>query len=318
MTLDFFGLLGAIAPVFVVIGAGMVMRRVRWLTAQADDTLLRLGINFLFPCLIADTILGNPRMVGAQNVLIPPLLGFAGACAGFLVAALVARLLRLSSPSGRSFTFTAGLQNYGYIPLPVVVALFPRETAGVLFTHNLGVEIALWTVGIWMLSGQGGRAAWRKILNPPICALLVSMLLNALNASAWLPAFATSAIHLIGQSAIPLLLLLTGATLADLLVREQREGLGARPLVLVMANFVRMAAVPLVILAAARWLPLTRELRQVLVVQAAMPSAMMPIILARHYGANSALAVGIVISTTLLGLLTIPAWLRFGLWWVGV
>ena len=65
-------------------------------------------------------------------------------------------------------------------------------------------------------------------------------------------------------------------------------------------------------------LPLTRELQQIVVVQAAMPTAMLPIILARLHGADSALALGIVITTTAISLLTIPAWLHFGAWWVGI
>ena len=39
---------------------------------------------------------------------------------------------------------------------------------------------------------------------------------------------------------------------------------------------------------------------------------------ARLYGADSALALGIVITTTAIGLVTIPAWLHFGSWWVGM
>ena len=72
------------------------------------------------------------------------------------------------------------------------------------------------------------------------------------------------------------------------------------------------------ILAAAKWLPLSIELKRVLVVQAAMPAGLMPIIIARHYGGQPLTAVQIVLGTTILALLTIPLWLRVGLAWVGV
>jgi predicted permease len=72
------------------------------------------------------------------------------------------------------------------------------------------------------------------------------------------------------------------------------------------------------ILAAAKWLPLSIELKRVLVVQAAMPAGVMPIIIARHYGGQPLTAVQIVLGTTILALLTIPLWLRVGLAWVGV
>ena len=165
MELNFLSLLGVVAPVFAVIAAGVGLRRIGWLTAEADQSLLRVSMNFLYPCLIADKSLGNALLARADNVLVPPVLGFASIVLGLAVAALVARMLHLPGPSARAFAFTTALQNWGYLPLPIVLVLFPEDTLGVLFTFNFGVEIALWTAGIWLLSGQRGRDAWRHILN---------------------------------------------------------------------------------------------------------------------------------------------------------
>jgi predicted permease len=54
----------------------------------------------------------------------------------------------------------------------------------------------------------------------------------------------------------------------------------------------------------------------VLVVQAAMPAAVFPIVLARHYGGQPLVAVQVVLATTALGLLVIPLWLSLGLAWI--
>jgi predicted permease len=90
-------------------------------------------------------------------------------------------------------------------------------------------------------------------------------------------------------------------------------------LILMMVMMPTMSAIfPMLILAAAKWLPLSIELKRVLVVQAAMPAGLMPIIIARHYGGQPLTAVQIVLGTTILALLTIPLWLRVGLAWVGV
>jgi predicted permease len=90
------------------------------------------------------------------------------------------------------------------------------------------------------------------------------------------------------------------------------------PRITLLACVVRLGVLPLLILAAAKWLPLSIELKRVLVVQAAMPAGVVPIIVARHYGGQPLTAVQIVLGTTALGLLTIPLWLRVGLAWVGV
>jgi malate permease and related proteins len=55
------------------------------------------------------------------------------------------------------------------------------------------------------------------------------------------------------------------------------------------------------------------ELKQVLVVEAGMPSAVLPIVLARHYGGAPGTALRIALSTSLLALVTLPLWISFGL-----
>ena len=49
-----------------------------------------------------------------------------------------------------------------------------------------------------------------------------------------------------------------------------------------------------------------------------MPCAMVPVVLTRLYKADSATAVRLVLTTTILGLLTIPLWLRIGAHIVGL
>jgi predicted permease len=312
--LNFLSLLEAVAPVFVIIGAGYALRRLRWLTPEADHSLLRVGVNVLYPCLIADSILGNPMLAEASNLIVPPLIGFGTVLLGFVLAALVARLMRLPPATGRSFTFTTGLYNYGYLPIPLVQAFYDRNTLGVLFTHNLGVEIALWTVGVWLLSGEPARGAWKQFFNVPIVAIVASAALNFSGAHSLIPKFFSQSMHMLGQSAIPLALLLTGATLGDLASGERTTG---RMSALVAANVLRLGILPLVFLLLAKHAPVSVELQRIIIIQAAMPAAMIPIILAKHYKADSAHALQIVLTTTLFGLITIPLWLRLGFWWVG-
>ena len=83
------------------------------------------------------------------------------------------------------------------------------------------------------------------------------------------------------------------------------------------ACVLRLGVLPLFALALAKWLPCPVELRRVMLVQAAMPSAVVPVILAKHYGGDPAEALRIILYTSALGLLTIPFWLQLGLRWVG-
>ncbi len=306
-------LLSHIAPVFVVVLSGFALRRLGKLHAAADSSLLTIAVNFLYPCLIADTVLGNSALNDLSNLLLSPIAGAALLASSFAVAAIAARVLRIQRPQPAStFTFTAAMPNWGYLPIPIVGALFGERTTGVLFVHNIGFELCMWSLGVWVLSGEGG---WRRALNVPFFAILSALLLNLVHAAEWLPAFATHSLHFLGQAAIPLSLLLTGAMLAD----SVREGGLLRDWPRTLAGCaVKMLILPPLILLAARWLPCSTELKRVLVVQAAMPCAMVPVVMSRLYKADAGTAVRIVVASTMLGLLTIPLWLKLGLNFAGV
>src|SRR5271154_6520014 len=58
---EFLTLAGAVTPVFLIVAAGLLLRRFNWLTEEADHSLLRICINLLIPALILSSILGNEK-----------------------------------------------------------------------------------------------------------------------------------------------------------------------------------------------------------------------------------------------------------------
>lgn len=310
---SYLSLLGAVAPVLLLVWVGFAVRRARWVSVEADNSLLRLSVNLLAPALIIDSMVGNPALRKVSNLLLPPLVGFATVALGFGLAYFVARRLALpTQKEERTFAFATGIYNYGYIAIPLIQTLFGRETMGVLFVHNLGVEIAFWSVGVLLLTGHTVRGVWRNLLNGPMIAMILALVLNF--SGAQLPPFLARTTQMLGQTAIPLALILTGATLSDLLAKTSLHS--ALP-VISGGVFLRLLILPLLFLLLAQYLPCSNELKRVIVVQAAMPAAMMPIIISKHYDGAPVIATQVVVSTTLLGLLTIPFWIKMGFYFVG-
>lgn len=308
-------LFGLILPVFALIAVGAVLRRLHLVEGAAEASLLRLVVKVLMPCLVFDTVVGNAALRDPGNLLLPPLAGFVTTVAGFAVAYLAARRIGLGVGTGlRTFAVSAGICNYSYLPLTIVGAIWGTRAQGVLLIHNMGVELALWSVGLLILTGASLREGWRRLVSPMLVALVVSAAINGAGFSPLVPAFATSMAHSLGICAVPIGLVMTGVSIADYL---------DEPLRLLNLNVagascaVRLAVLPVAVLCLARWLPCSDELKRVLVVQAAMPAAVTPIILARHYGGQPLTAVQVVIATTAVGLVTCPLWIRAGLAWVG-
>jgi len=309
--IDFWTVFSAVMPAYCLVAVGVLLRKADWLTHDADESLIRVVVNVLTPCLILDNVLNNEALRRADNLLLPPLFGFGGVLIGVGIAWLFRRWSGAATErEQRTFACAAGFQNYGYAALPLITLLFPRETTGVLFLHNLGVDTAMWTVGLVTL-GHAGVTEWRKLVNPPLVAIVAGALLNLVGVR--LPDVLHASNHMLGASCFPLGLILIGATLSET-TSHLRSGGGWR--VMLSACAVRCGAAPVLLFLAARYLPASVELKQVLVVQASMPAAVFPIVLARHYGGDTVTAVRIVVSTSILGFFTIPLWVRFGLGFV--
>lgn len=306
--------MAAVLPIFLLTFVGGAIRRADWLTEEADHSLMRVVVNLLIPALILDALLGNSALEETRTVLVAPVIGFFTVVGGLFLAYTAAPLFGLGETiRRRTFAFTIGIYNYGYIPIPLTLLLFDRETLGVLFLHNLGVEVAIWTVCLALLrGGEGGT--WKIIFNPPILAVVGGLFIHYTGTFAYLPEFLLTGINLLGVSAIPLALLLIGATMADNL-GEFDPTRGASTVV--GACLLRLCVFALLFLAAATLLPVSQELKRVIVLQAAMPSAVFPLIMAKHYGGHVATALRVVFWTSFVALLTIPLWIRLGFHLIG-
>jgi predicted permease len=205
-------------------------------------------------------------------------------------------------------------------------------TLGVLLVHNVGVDVAMWSVGVMLVSGGVSWAGLRRVVNAPLVAIVVALGLDAMGLPAWYGGArsvdagfggmevvldaAVAGGSMIGACAIPMALLLVGATMMDEFRKADfRQGWG----VMAAGCGLRLGVLPVLFLALAwalgpRGIDLAGvELRRVIAVEAAMPTAVFPVLLARLYGGEPGTAMRVALATSAVGLITIPLWLKFGL-----
>jgi predicted permease len=304
--------------VYLAIGAGMICRWIGWLTDEADQSLLRLVVRILYPALIFSVVSQIAELRDPQNLIWPPLVGFATMALGFMVAGAVARLGRRATgledaPARRTFALCAAIYNYGFVPVPLVQALFDKSTMGVLFVHNVGCDMAVWTLGMIVISGHLGRRWWQHVLNAPSIAIALALAFNLARADHILPRSLTMAVQLLGQAGIPMSVIMIGAIIADE-IQSRRNGTRADgPKTIAWSLLLRLALLPAAFIALAAVLPCSADLKRVMVVQAAMPCGTFPIVMARHYGGHAGVALRVALSTSLVSLLTIPLWIQAGI-----
>jgi malate permease and related proteins len=312
--LDLKTILYAVLPVYLIMLTGAGARRWGLLPAEVDAGLMKVSVQLLFPCLIFERIIGNQAVMHPGPVLFAAALGFALVALGMAIAYGTAPLLGLKVGSGRrTFSLSVGVQNYGFVAIPVITSLFGGgETLGVMFTFTLGVELAVWVLGVGMLTGVT-QAPWKAALNPPVISIVLALFFNFLGAAQIIPQPLKTVLGDLGGCSVPLSVLLIGASIHDLWGKEKLSW----PVAL-GSPVLRLGIIPLAFFACLWLLPLSLDLKRVLVVQAAMPAAVFGIVLARMYGGHAATAVQVVLATTLASLLTTPWVIALGVKWFGL
>ena len=301
--------------VFLVVGIGWFFRGIKVIDDAAEKSMMTLVINVLYPCFIFSKILGNDALQQSSVVVSSLAIGLAMIVTAFTICYGVGRMIGLNSKNGlNTFCVAAAIPNYGYLVIPMVERIFPGEQGdqilGVLFVHNLGLEIAIWTLGIVLISGSSA-GAWRRVFNGPSIALTVGLLLNFTGLYTKVPEILYSVFAMLAPCAVPIGLVLVGSTVGNVLKRSKSK-FSIR--VVGAAIVVQFVLLSLLYAGVASMITFSDELRIVLLFMASMPCGIFPIVLARHYKGHPEIAVQTAISTSAVCLLLTPLWLTFWFW----
>lgn len=304
-------IISAVLPAYLLILLGVVLRKISLLRKEHDEPLMHAVYHIMYPCFILDKILGSEALRGGSVVGWSLTIGFCELLVGMAVGIVVGRWIQLQKGGGlRTFAFSVGIQNFGFTAIPIVQSLWGAAAVSVLMVHNLGVELSIWTFGVMVMSNDK-KIPWKKLLNGPAVSVVVGLLLVALGLDGKITGPIREMMKWLGSGAFPLALLVTGAIMIDM-VRVEKPSLR----IAVAGSILRLLVIPMIILSVAKYFPLSLELKQVLIVQAAMPAAMSPLLIAKLYGGRPGIAAQIIVVTTLLSLLTLPWMIAFGIRWV--
>jgi len=314
MDLSPWQILLSVLPMYGLITLGGFLRGWQVLKPEADASIMKLVINCLYPLFIIDKILHSESVKNVHIILWSIPTGFLIIFFSIFLCKFVAGMGKIPAGAERNtFATTTGIQNYGFAAVPIIMALFPEELLGVQFVHNLGVDLALWTIGIATLQGSFPKSI-KAILTGPVIAVLIGITLVysglgdlVIKTVALSPAITMT--QWLGACSFPIALILVGATLSDNLkyaLPTLKTGF--------LSALLRTLILPILILFFIWLIPFPPALASILIVQAAMPSAVMPIVLSRIYEGHPPTAVQVVITTQVIGIFTIPLWISIGMW----
>jgi predicted permease len=287
--------LASVAKTFAVMAIGVGFRRFwsRDITALND-----LAMHLFVPCLAFNAILRLE--LSAQEFS-----GLAAAAVliqlGMLGLALAA--FRLTGTRSRGLLLAVIYANCANLPFPILEANYGAAGLGYGVIYFLVNHLSLFSVGILFLSRTLDVRALLKL--PVFIFSVAAIVLLALDRRP--PAVVLDTAELLGDAAIPLILFTFGYSLAGVRTSMWRQTL--------LGAVLRLAGGCALGLAVAQLVGLEGLQRDVVILVATMPSAVINVALAERYRADPELVASVVFVTTAAAVVIIPAlliWLRLG------
>ena len=276
-----------VAPVFLLAGLGFAWIRLGF--EYRIQFVTQLAMTLGVPCLIFVSLMQAEIEPKALTTLTLATLVTYG---GITVASgLLVRAMRLER---RTYLAPVIFGNTGNLGLPL--ALFAFGDLGLSYAIVVFAIMAMWsfTYGIWLVSGGG--SVLTMLREPLVGATLLGGLFLW---RGWeTPVFLTNTLELIGQMAIPLMLITLGVAVARLSPRNIGRA--------VLLSLLKLALCAGMAWVVGRWFVLDPVAFGVLVLQAATPVAVTSYLLAEKYGADSEAVAGLVVVSTLVAVGSLP------------
>jgi len=284
--------LGTVAPVFLLASAGFV-----WARAGYDyptEFVTRMAMTLSVPCLIF-TALMQTRIEPAALAA----LSLAALVAYCVVIALSWALVAVLRLDRAAYVAPLAFGNTGNLGLPLALFAFGDTGLGLAVVVFAVMAMLTFTLGLWLVSG--GASTVRVLREPMLWATLLGGLFLSMG---WqTPEWLTRSLSLMGQMAIPLMLVTLGVAVARL-----KPGRIGRAIWLSAVKLVLGIAAG----AGAGWaFGLEPVAFAVLVLQLATPVAVTSYLLAERYNADPDAVAGLVIASTLMSVAALPVTLSF-------
>lgn len=307
--------INTIAPIFITITLGLMLRKGGFLSADLVKGINRLAYWIGLPTLLFYKLASasfNFHLAGRTYAVV-----ILGMFTCLIIAVIIGRIMRIPGSSLGTFAQGAYRGNLAFIGFVVIVYLFAqspdpeRQSAEAIAALVLGMTVPVYNITSVLVLLVSRHSIGKDLPKKIARSLLTNpLLISCLAGIAWsllqlpLPAAIARTCYAIGQMALPLALLGIGATLA---VEKVKYHLTPA----MIASLIKVAIAPVAGFFIARLLNLNPAETKIALIYLACPTAVASYTLTTEIGGNPKLAAAIVVISTILAALSLSAVLAF-------
>ncbi|MCX5700083.1 MAG: AEC family transporter [Candidatus Omnitrophica bacterium] len=308
MFLEHFRVTGvAVAQIFILASLGFFLVKRKFLSPEGLDGLSKLVMDVTLPLLIFCQLMQDFSFKSYSNWWIFPLISIGVTALGLLVGFLFSVFVK-GEQKKLQFLSLVGFQNSGYLPLALVAALLSGEELSAMFIYIFlfltGFNLIMFSVGVFLLDFHDKKKFdWRSLFSMPVVATLLSLIIVFLGMNKFIPQDFLKPLRMLGESTLPLALLVVGANLAEICFKCIDKKIMS---LLILAKMIILPAIGLGLILV---FAVPKLIGLLILIQLAMPSAVTLSVILRNYKREDLLVSQGIFLTHLFSVLILPAFL---------
>ena len=278
---------------------GYLLKKVNLLSTEDIGVLNKLVINVAMPCLIFLSLY-TADLSNIANLTLMPVLCLIVGTISALIVFIILSVKGYSKKKKWSVIIPVAIGNTAFLGFPVILGVFGQTALIRAIFFDMGTLIMFISLSIILMVNFGGtlREVAKSILKfPPLWAFIMGISFNLLNIS--IGGVASDVLGYLASAAIPIIMISLGLSL-------RFKGLKRNLNLAGLTVIVKLLIGPIVAAIALTFFGLSGLEHNVAIVQAAMPSGMLTLVLAVNYKLDFNLSADCAIITTIFSLITLP------------
>lgn len=291
---------------FALMVVGYACYKASWLDKNAYGRLSKIVVNVMNPMLIINGVLNKDTGDDYRKVLLN--LALVGIYFALLIVLsfLIVKILKIGKPLESLYRLMLIFSNVGFIAIPVISSVYGESVVLYIAFYILGYNFLLYTYGLHLVElsvdGNGKKEkgkAYKKIINSGVIACLAAIFIFA--AGIRVPSSVEAFVSYLGEPAVPLSMLLIGASMAQQDLKKLFTDVK-----MYLFLLIRLLLIPVTAALAVRGFHLDAQIAGTFILMLTMPVGSIVVLLAADQGADETCCIKGSILSTLFSVITIP------------
>lgn len=288
-----------IISIVLMIGLGYFLKRIDFLSEKDIDPLNKIVMYILMPCMIFSALYSADMSLLPTLGILPFVILTASIGSG-VISYIVLKRIHYDDKKIWSVLVTVMIANTAFMGYPVNLGVYGHPGFLRAIFCDLATTCMFLLLSFVLVLKFGGtvkRALREILLFPPLWAVVLGISFNLLNIP--IGPVLDKTVNYLADGAIPLIMISLGLSI-------ELGGLARSKAMVIFTSIVKLGVFPLIALVVVSLLGLTGLQHDVGIIEAAMPSGMLSLLLAITYKLDYELTSDCILINTVISLITLP------------